>query len=151
MPSTAIEPLFVDTWGWLVLADARDPMHKRATAERRRRTTSLVTTDYVLDELFTRLFARCPFDEARKFSAAVLEAVRGGFVKLERITPERFQAAYALRLRYRDKPRVSFTDLTSFAVMRETGIHDVLTGDAHFLQAGLGFRQFPTATGRLEK
>ena len=46
-------------------------------------------------------------------------------------------------LRYRDKPRVSFTDLTSFTVMRELGIRHVLTADAHFPQAGLGFQCFP--------
>ena len=35
------------------------------------------------------------------------------------VTPERFSRAWLLRLRYRDQPRISFTDLTSFVVMRE--------------------------------
>ena len=44
-----------------------------------------------------------------------------------------------MRLRYRDKARTSFTDLTSFVVMRELHARNVLTGDVHFKQVGLNF------------
>ena len=137
--------LFIDTWGWLVLADAKDPHHTRAVSERRERSAAgpLFTTDYVLDETFTRLFSRCDFALARKFTDAVLEAEPAGLLKIERITPSRFDAAYSMRIRYRDKPDISFTDLTSFVVMKELGIRGVLTADAHFSQARLGFRRVP--------
>jgi len=62
---------------------------------------------------------------------------------IEPVHTQRFEQAYRLRLRYRDKPRISFTDLTSFTVMRELGIRQVLTADAHFTQVGLGFHQVP--------
>ena len=81
---------------------------------------------------FTRLFSRWTFALARQFSDAALQAGRAGLLQVERITPERFDAAYRLRLRYRDKPDISFTDLTSFVVMKELGIREVLTADAHF-------------------
>jgi predicted nucleic acid-binding protein len=146
-PSTVIErpPLFVDTWGWIVLADARDPRHAEVVALRRGHTGSgiLVTTDYVLDETFTRLFGGSPFAEAERFCTAVLRARDGGMVRVEPITAERFARAYRLRLRYKDKPRISFTDLTSFVVMTELEIRDVLTADAHFAGAQLGFRAMP--------
>ena len=143
--STPAEPLFLDTWGWLVLADAKDPAHAQAVTERRKRSApgTLITTDYVLDETFTRLFSHCAFAVARQFSDALLAAEPAGLLRIERITPERFQTAYQWRARYRDKPGISFTDLTSFAVMRELGIRDVLTGDAHFTQVHLGFRRLP--------
>jgi predicted nucleic acid-binding protein len=64
-------------------------------------------------------------------------------VRVEPVTPERFARAYRMRLRYRDKPRISFTDLTSFVVMSELGIRDVLTADAHFAAVQLGFRTTP--------
>ena len=141
------EILFVDTWGWLVLADARETDHARAAEEYRRRSgpNRLLTTDYVLAETFTRLFARSPFARAREVSQAILSTASTEFLRLERITPARFEAAYRMRLRYRDKPRISFTDLTSFVVMKELGIRDVLTGDAHFTQVQLGFRRLPAA------
>ncbi|HXA63842.1 MAG TPA: hypothetical protein VNV82_01755 [Bryobacteraceae bacterium] len=51
--------------------------------------------------------------------------------------------AWKLRLRYKDKPKVSFTDLTRFVVMRENHIRRVVTADAHFGQIGLGFQILP--------
>lgn len=80
-----------------------------------------VTTDYAIDETITRLFSRRPFASAEAFCAGLFRAESEGLPILERITPDRFQRAWDLRLRYRDKPRMSFTDLTSFAVMRELG------------------------------
>ena len=143
---TASEPLFVDTWGWLVLANDGDlsfPAVAGIRHEYVEKAQLWVTTDYVLDETITRLFAGTPFVKARQFCDAIFDSCKLGLLVLEQITPERFQRAYKLRLRYRDKPRVSFTDLTSFTVMRELGIHHVLTADAHFQQAGLGFHRLP--------
>jgi len=146
-PSTAIERplLFVDTWGWIVLADAKDPQHEEVVALRRRHSETgiLVTTDYVLDETITRLFGGSPFAEAERFCTALLRARDAGVVRVEPITPQRFERAYKLRLRYRDKARISFTDLTSFVVMQELGIREVMTADAHFEQVQSGFRTVP--------
>lgn len=137
--------LFVDTWGWLVLADSRDPDHKLVVTEwaNRQSPGSLITTDFVLDETFTRLFARSPFAAAQKFSQAIMNSASAGNTVIERITPPRFDAALKLRLRYRDKPRISFTDFSSFVVMQELGVREVLTGDAHFGQIQMGFRCVP--------
>lgn len=87
----------------------------------------------------TRLFALAPFAEARRFTEGIFEASRRGLVDIEYVTPERFSRAWRLRLRYHDKPRISFTDFTSFVVMRELGLRHALTGDAHFEQVGMGF------------
>ena len=38
---------------------------------------------------------------------------------------------------------ISFTDLTSMAVMQELEITDILTGDAHFTHVGMNFVLFP--------
>jgi predicted nucleic acid-binding protein len=145
--STAFDgpALFVDTWGWVALADRKDPAHARSTAVRRQYSApgSILTTDYVIDETLTILFARCPFPAAERFSSLLMGACESGQVTLARVTPERFGEAYRLRLRLKDKPRISFTDLTSFVVMRELGVRDVLTGDAHFSKVPFGFRVFP--------
>jgi uncharacterized protein len=135
--------LFVDTWGWLALADRGEPQHPQVAsfyAERTRRTGLVVTSDYVLDELLTMLFSRLPFEAATRFADGVL---RSPFITIERITPERFQKAWDLRRKFSDKPRISFTDLTSMAAMNELGIFDVLTADKHFAQVGMNFRLLP--------
>jgi len=113
---------------------------RRRFAERRR---LWITSDYVLDETFTRLYTRGPFHEVERFCAGIFDQQKLGLLTVERISPESFQKAYALRLRYRDKPRISFTDFTSFAVMRELGIRHVLTGDLHFKQVHMGFHILP--------
>jgi len=139
-------PLFVDTWGWLALEDHKEPRHHQSVAIRRAQTDDggrLVTTDYVLDETFTRLFARRPFPEAERFSDRIFQTEHAGLLSIEPITRQRFEDAFRLRLRYRDKPRISFTDLTSFVVMKELGIRQVLTADAHFAKAHLGFQLLP--------
>jgi predicted nucleic acid-binding protein len=137
---------FVDTWGWLVLSNARDPAFAGITALRRGagdRQSAWVTTDYVLDETITRLFMTAPFALANRFIEGIFEASRLGTLDIEHVTPERFTQAWKLRLRYRDKLKFSFTDLTSFTVMRELGLCRVITGDSHFEQAGLGFSLAP--------
>ncbi|HYL37234.1 MAG TPA: PIN domain-containing protein [Bryobacteraceae bacterium] len=144
--STGSDPLFIDTWGWLVPANNQDPSYRfvlNLRVEDAQRGVRWVTSDYVLDETITHLFAAAPHSEARKFAGAILESGELGTLSIETVNAERFQAAWRLRLRYRDKPRVSFTDLTSFALMRELGIRRVLTGDAHFRRAGLGFVTLP--------
>lgn len=113
-------------------------------------TGAWVTTDYVLDETITRLFATTHFAAARRFVEGIFEASRRGLLNIEHITRERFTRAFALRLRYRDKPRISFTDWTSFVVMRELEITHALTGHAHFEQVGLAFICVPQKSARLQ-
>ena len=142
----AVERLFIDTWGWLVFANDRDPDFDKV-AEIRKETSgrkgAWITTDYVLDETITRLFKVTPFSIARRFIGGIFESSRLGLVDIEHVTPDRFSRAWRLRLRLQDKPRISFTDLTSFVVMQELSLHRVLTGDAHFEQVGLGFTRVP--------
>ena len=48
-----------------------------------------------------------------------------------------------MRLAFRDKPDISFTDLTTMIVAQDLKLTDILSGDRHFLQVGLGFRLLP--------
>jgi uncharacterized protein len=135
--------LFVDTWGWLVLADKKDPHHgsaARCYEERSRTTGRVVTSNFVLDEALTLLFRRRPFDEAWRFANALLQS---SFIAVETVTEGRFRKAFELRRKLADKPGISFTDLTSMIIMSELRATDILTGDQHFSQVGLGFRLFP--------
>ena len=135
--------LFIDTWGWLTLEDSREPFHQAATriyAEAAHSTGNIITTNFVLDETITMLFRRRPFEEAGRFTSGLLISP---FIRIEEITKARFRRTYELRLKFQDKPDISFTDLTSMIVAKEMKVTDVLTGDRHFVQAGLGFRIHP--------
>ena len=135
--------LFVDTWGWLALADRGEKRHPEAATcytERSSAIGRVLTSNFVLDEFLTILFSRRPFAEAARFSKALLASP---FLTIEQVTPKRFSAAMDLRLKLADKPRISFTDLTSMAIMTELGVVDILTADVHFTHVGLGFRLLP--------
>lgn len=67
------------------------------------------------------------------------KAIKEGYLVMEHINSERFEKAKGLRLKYQDKPMISFTDLTSMVVMRELGIKDILTEDEHFKHVGMNF------------
>jgi uncharacterized protein len=135
--------LFVDTWGWLVLADSKDQQHQAAVQcyeEQSKTAGSVVTTNFVLDETFTLLFRRRPFDEAWRFADILLQSP---FIIVEEITPSRFRKGLDLRRKFSDKPRISFTDLTSMVVMNDLKLAGILTEDAHFKHVGMGFRTLP--------
>ncbi len=131
--------VFVDSWGWLTLADRREARHSEVAqffANARSEGVRLVTSDYVLSEVITRAFQRAPFLQAKRFLDGLFDSAQRGPLELEQVDRRRFHAAWALRLRYDDQPEISFPDLTSFAIMREMGIETVLTQDRHFTFAG---------------
>lgn len=138
--------LFIDTWGWVSIHNKREPQHEEVKSfydNFRLQVGIAYTTDYILDETFTMFFRRLPFFQARESMKRIDEATHKGYLQLERITHERFEEAKRLRLRFQDKPQISFTDLTSMVVMDELGISDILTGDAHFTQVGMDINIVP--------
>ncbi len=102
----------------------------------------MVTSDYVLDEVITSLFKRVNFDGAQ-FIEALISDAKTEQISLERIDEERFNYAWMLRNVYRDKADMSFTDLTSFVLMKELNISRAFTGDHHFEMTNLGFDIWP--------
>ena len=117
--------MFVDAWAWLALSNRKDAHHEPATKEYEEITAagySLVTSDYVLDEVITALFRSVAFGSAVQLSESLFAAIKDNQIKLERITEARFKAAWSLRKRYQDKTDISFTDLTSCVTMEELEI-----------------------------
>ena len=132
-----MKPVFIDTMGWYCLFDRGEAKHDEARAimvELGRARTPLVTSDYVVDETATLLVARRAggllgeFFELIEHSAALT---------LTPIGPGRFREACGYLLKHREQG-YSFTDVTSFIVMRELGMADALTDDLHFEEAGFG-------------
>lgn len=93
----------------------------------------MVTTDYVIDETLTLIRMRLGIAAAAAWRAQVEGSSR---VRHEAIDSIRAEKARALFFRHRDKD-YSFTDCTSFVVMRELRLKEALTTDRHFRQAGL--------------
>jgi predicted nucleic acid-binding protein len=138
--------IFVDSWAWIALADKSDPYHRKAKAEHKklhRAKNQYVTTDFVLGETITYLFPAIGAASAQGFIISVLSSADTGIHRLGHVSPQQFRRGWQLRQNYHDKPAISFVDFTSMIVMQDLGITEVFTGDAHFIQVGLGFRLVP--------
>jgi predicted nucleic acid-binding protein len=137
--------IFVDTWGWVILRDRRDPLHDEVSrlVEEAFKGRAILTTDYVVAETITLAYARFGSHSGECLLDALLAMLDQTETRLERIDTPRFEEAIELRRRYRDKSKISFTDLTSMVVMRELGITEIVTADRHFEQVNLGFRIVP--------
>lgn len=132
-----VRRVFVDTSGWYALIDRNDPDHERAVTFVRGLLGDggrLVSTDYVLDESYT--LARARSGSRAAFRLMDLIGSTAG-LDLEWVGSARFERAGSIFRRYEDQS-FSFTDCTSFVVMRELGLTDALTRDRHFRIAGFG-------------
>jgi uncharacterized protein len=130
-----MKPLFVDTAGWMCLADAGDPAHEAAYESVdawMRGGGLLVSTDYVQDETLTLLRARLGLRAAAKWWQEVDASTR---LRWELIHPQRAEKARTWFFGWRDKD-FSFTECTSFVVMKELRLRRALTTDRHFRDAG---------------
>lgn len=137
--------LFVDTAGWMACADAADPAHAACCTARDAALKGgalLITTDFVIDETLTLLRLRLSLDAAEAWWRQVEGSRR---VRRELVDAARFDAGREVFFGYRDKG-FSFTDCTSFAVMRELRLTRVLTTDRHFRQ--MGFQVVPRAAAK---
>ncbi|MBM4466167.1 MAG: PIN domain-containing protein [Chloroflexi bacterium] len=127
--------LFADTGAWCALYDRSDVHHARASAflhELNKQKAQLITSDYVLDETLTLLRFRAGHKEAIEFGKWVLQSP---LVKVINVGEKIWQAAWEMFARYDDK-NFSFTDCTSFALMRQLGLINAFAFDHNFEQAG---------------
>jgi hypothetical protein len=130
-----VKAVFVDTGGWMACADRNDPAHPACAAARDAALEAghiLITTDFVVDETLTLIRFRLGMAAASAWWQQIDGSTR---LRWERIENDRFERARVLFGQYRDKD-LSFTDCTSFAVMRELRLTTVITTDGHFRQVG---------------
>ncbi|MBN1653328.1 MAG: type II toxin-antitoxin system VapC family toxin [Deltaproteobacteria bacterium] len=131
----SLKKVFVDTAGWMMMADSADPEHQAAIRYRDHWLEEggvLLSTDFVLDETLTLLRLRLGIDAAERWWDQVDSSTR---VIWEWIDQERAEKGRRWFFKWRDKS-FSFTDCTSFAVMKELRVQRAITSDRHFRQAG---------------
>lgn len=131
--------LFIDTGAWYALFNRRDRYHRRARSffeHLKGQPIRLITSDYIFDETLSLLRYHTHYRVARTFG----EHFRQSRVVCEEISRQIRESAWQIFLDYEDQA-FSFTDCTSFALMRMQHIQDVFTFDAHFQT--MGFNIYP--------
>jgi predicted nucleic acid-binding protein len=127
--------VFADTSGLVAWFLKADPYHDRAEREMWRLVKDgrrFLTTNYVFDELITRVRRLAGFPASRRIGQAILTSTL-----IRRIFVDEAEEAHAWRLylKYRDQ-ELSFTDATSFAVMKTFGLSEAFTLDRDFARVG---------------
>ena len=127
--------VFVDTSALYALIDRNDSRHSAArdvVAALINARRHLVTTDYVVTETVNLANAR----RGALVGLRILDLFeQSAGIRMEWIGPDRFAATKAFFRKYSDQG-FSFTDCSSFTIMRELRVTAALTTDRHFKAAG---------------
>lgn len=136
--------VLVDASAFYALQSTGDPREHALAAAAAERFESdralLVTTDYVLDETYTLLRSALGYRAAVRFG----REIRRGGIEILQVDPDTQEEAWRIFERYADKD-FSFTDCTSFTVMKRGKIRLAFTLDRHFWQ--FGFETAPASAG----
>jgi hypothetical protein len=124
--------VFVDTGAWFAYFVRRDPDHNLARKWVPNNDSQLITSDYILDELFTLLKLRESYAVAVAAGKILTEEK---ICKIIKITPDDFARAWNAFVQFSDKDW-SFTDCTSKMIMECLNISVAFSFDEHFDQFG---------------
>lgn len=131
-----MEKVFVDTSGWVALFVGNDRNHKKAVSifeQIKRLKMSVYTSDYVIDETITTIMARGNHGQSVVAGEALFNS---DIIKLVHVAPDYLSDTWRHYKKYSDK-KFSFTDVSSFSIMKSLGIRKAFSFDREFVQAGI--------------
>jgi predicted nucleic acid-binding protein len=133
-----MKQVFVDTSGWCALADKADKDHARALQFRDKivRKRKLVTSNYILDELYTLLLMNIGFQPTVNYKEKLDILIEEHILDVIWIDYDFSKQGWDLFRQYNVDKLWSFTDCTSYAVMKKSGITEAFAFDHHFEQMG---------------
>ena len=130
--------IFVDTSAFLALVNDKDKNHIAAKElledikNGKIRIKKIITSDYIIDETLTRIRYSVGHKEAVEWGKDILASK---VIEKPGIDKEIFGSAWELFRTYEDK-KLSFTDCTSFALMKKKGIEKAFSFDEDFKRLG---------------
>lgn len=133
--------IFVDTGAWIALANKGDRYHLAAVKGLEEIQTLgllLVTSNFVLDETYTRIRRQAGLKAVVTMGEKIQESKQVKTVTVDRSTEKK---AWEIFKKYADQP-FSYTDCVSFALMREKRITQVFAFDKDFQV--MGFSLMPS-------
>jgi predicted nucleic acid-binding protein len=128
--------VFIDTGAFYDFLIANSQRHEDAIETMKEiqngRWGSIVTSNYILDELITLICNKTSHSVAAKGVGELRRSRSITFIFIDAQTEKR---AWSIFNEYRDR-EISFTDYTSFAIIDILGIDAVFSNDKHFKHAG---------------
>ena len=130
-----MDEVFGDAWYWIALLHPKDQGHARAVAlSDKIRGRRIVTSEMVLTEVVSRYSKSGAYWRNRAVEV-VRKLASSPEITIVEQTHLRFASALAEFEKFSDKT-MGLTDCSSFIVMRERGIFEVLSDDVHFEEVG---------------
>lgn len=127
-----MEHIFVDTSAWYALFNASDPAHDRVKKFIENNSLPLATSNFITTEVLNLLVAR----RQKRMALAFGESLReGDDATVFHINGTDEDDAWKLFQKYKDQ-EYSFTDCTSFVLMRRLRIEKALALDDDFVAMG---------------
>jgi predicted nucleic acid-binding protein len=129
----AHEYLFIDTSAFYSFFDKSDKNHQSISQLINDRTETFITSNFIVDELVTLLRVR--HFEVAQIESYIEAILQENICQLLRINPETESKAWTMLKKYKDVT-FSYTDCTSFILMKEHKIKKAISLDEHFVIAG---------------
>jgi len=136
-----VDKQFVDTGAFIAITDKSDQYHSIAVAyfvELLEARKPLLTTNFILDETYTRLKRNLGSHAAITFGETTRKSDQ---LEIITINGEIEEKAWKIFKKYHDQA-FSYTDCTSFAVMQMKKLKRAFAFDGHFNI--FGFNTIPT-------
>lgn len=130
--------LFLDTGALYAYFDKSDAEHNDVKALLNSSNDTFYTSNFIIDELITLL--RCRNFRLSQIKPFIDELWLEKFLYILYITPEIENLSWIFMNKYKDHA-FSFTDCTSFIIMKENSIKKACALDEHFKIPG--FQVFP--------
>ena len=136
--------IFVDASAWDALADKADKNHAKALQFRDEIAgeCNLVTSNYILDELYTLLLMNIGFQPTVNYKEKLDILIAEHLLNVIWIDQYLAKRGWDVFEQYNADKQWSFTDCTSYVVMKNFGITEIFAFDHHFEQ--MGFIRLPS-------
>jgi len=125
--------VFIDTSAFVALLVDKETDHKKVANkyyDYRQNRAILFTSDYILDELFTRLSFFKQVD-IKKTIQKLKESISVGEITVLRVDEALFEKALEVFFKFSDH-KISFTDATSYTLLKDFSLDEVFTLDDDF-------------------
>jgi predicted nucleic acid-binding protein len=134
-----MEKIFLDTSFLFAYYNADDEDHDEAVSLSiclSQNNIVCVISDYIIDELLTLLSSLVGKSKAIKLCNDLIDDIKDGFFILIYIDYDIFNEALRTFIQFKDK-EWSFTDCTSYTIIKRDGIDKAISFDEHFRQFGI--------------
>ena len=133
-----MKQILIDTSAWVAISDSRDGGHKSALAfvQQLANGYRLITTNYVLDETYTLLLMNAGYQTTIAFKQRIDIMIASQVLEVVWIDEAIANQSWQIFEKFNVDKEWSFTDCTSYAVMKQKRITEAFTLDHHFAQMG---------------